>query len=101
MTATLRALWWLRWSGKHRPISLSPTTAVHGTAGFTLTVSGKNFKTGAVVYFDGVPMTTTFVSSTSLTALVPIGSIATARTVTVYVLALDGGLGRTTIFTIT
>jgi len=91
----------MRWSGKFRPVSLSPSTAVHGAVGFTLTVTGKNFKTGAVVYFDGAPMSTTFVSGTSLTAAIPTASLVSARTVKVYVLAPDGTLGRTTTFVIT
>src|SRR5205823_4829708 len=48
--------------------SLSQTSATKGDAAFTLTVTGTNFVSGAVVHFAGTALTTTFGSSTSLTA---------------------------------
>jgi len=58
--------------------TLMPSSAVAGSAAFTLAVSGSNFDSGAVVNFDGVALPTTFVSATSLTAAVPASSLATA-----------------------
>ncbi|MGB7281049.1 MAG: IPT/TIG domain-containing protein [Candidatus Acidiferrum sp.] len=57
--------------------SVSPTTANSGGPSFTLTVNGSGFLNGATVYFYnltesvGTALTTTFVSPTQLTAVVP------------------------------
>lgn len=50
-----------------------------------LTVTGSRFVNGATIEFDGVPLATTFVSSTQLTATVPDALRATPRTVRVVV----------------
>jgi hypothetical protein len=50
--------------------SLSPPSAYLNSAGFTLTVNGSGFVSGAVVYWNNVPLTTSYVSSTELTAQV-------------------------------
>jgi uncharacterized protein (TIGR03437 family) len=57
--------------------SLTPTSATAGGAGFTLTVNGTNFISGAVVNWNGSALSTTFGSSTQLTATVPAGLITT------------------------
>lgn len=49
-------------------ISLSPSTVVAGTGGFTLTVIGSNFRSDSIVSFDGSDRVTTFINSTQLTA---------------------------------
>lgn len=66
--------------------SLSPATATSGSAGFTLTVNGVNFESGAEVRWNGVARTTVFVSATQLTATIPNTDVASAGTasVTVY-----------------
>jgi hypothetical protein len=46
--------------------SISPSPITAGT--FTITVSGAGFIPGSIVSFDGAPLTTTVVSSTTLTA---------------------------------
>src|SRR5207249_5307160 len=56
--------------------SLSPTCATAGGPQFTLTVNGTNFVSGSTVNWNGSPLTTTFVSSTKLTATVPASLIA-------------------------
>jgi len=59
--------------------SLSPSSVTEGNGAFTLTVNGTNFKIGAgvsVVYWNGVALTTTYVSSTQLTASVPAANVA-------------------------
>ena len=56
--------------------TLSPSSAVVGTGGFTLTVTGTGFAQGAVVQWNGNPLVTTFVSATQITAAVTSGLIA-------------------------
>jgi hypothetical protein len=57
--------------------SLNPGSVAVGNPGLTLTVHGAGFVNGAVVEVDTVPRTTTFVSSTQLTALIPASDMAT------------------------
>jgi hypothetical protein len=72
--------------------SLSPNTTTMGGAAFTLTVNGSGFASGAVVYFHGNSRSTTFVSSTKVSADITAADIATAQTVPVYV-KNPGGTG--------
>ena len=72
--------------------SLSPTSTAMGGAAFTLTVNGSGFASGATVYFHGNSRTTTFVSSTQVTAAITAADIATAQTIPVYV-KNPGGTG--------
>jgi trimeric autotransporter adhesin len=58
--------------------SISPTSASAGGKAFTLTVNGSNFVSGATVQWNGNARTTTFVSSTQLTAAIAANDIATA-----------------------
>jgi len=81
---------------------LAPTvTALSASAaslwgGAVVTVTGTSFATGAVVKFGTVAATTTFVDTTSLTAVVPPGS---AGTVQVSVVNTDAASGATQSFT--
>lgn len=59
---------------------LVPTSVAPGGAGFTLTVNGTGFVSGATINWNGTALTTTFVSGSQLTAAVPAGDIATAGT---------------------
>jgi exopolysaccharide biosynthesis protein len=68
------------YSSRSGPMSMTPAiaqmmpnTATVDAAGFTLTVNGSNFASGAVVYWNGTTRTTMF------------GDIATAATIPVYV----------------
>jgi hypothetical protein len=71
--------------------SLSPSSATAGGAAFTLTVNGANFVSGASVLWNGATsLTTTYVSSTQLTASVPASLIASAGTVNVTVVTVNG-----------
>lgn len=83
--------------------SLSPNVAAAGGGQFTLTVNGSNFVNGASVRWNGNERTTTFVSSTQLTAQIPASDIANPGTVTVTVFnpAPGGGTSATQSFTIT
>ncbi|MCX6628616.1 MAG: IPT/TIG domain-containing protein [Candidatus Solibacter sp.] len=51
--------------------TILPTSIPAGSAAFTLAVTGTSFVSGAQVWFNGSTLTTTFVSSTALTAAVP------------------------------
>jgi Tol biopolymer transport system component len=67
--------------------SISPASAVAGGQGFTLTINGTNFVSGAtVVWNGGNSKTATFVSSTQVTTMIAASDIAQAGTVTVSVL---------------
>ncbi|HYL37967.1 MAG TPA: IPT/TIG domain-containing protein [Bryobacteraceae bacterium] len=64
---------------------LSPSSASAGDPAFTLTVNGSNFMSGDVVLWNGSALTTTFVSSTQLTASVTAALIAAQGSATVAV----------------
>jgi len=82
--------------------SLSPASATEGGAAFTLTVNGSNFIAGSVVRWNGLDRTTTYVSSTQLTASITAADIATAGTasVTVFNPAPGGGISNAQVFTV-
>src|SRR5689334_2902407 len=65
--------------------SLSSSSAIAGSAAFTLTVTGTNFAPSSTVQWNGSARVTTFVSSTSLQAAITAGDIATGGTATVAV----------------
>jgi hypothetical protein len=72
---------------------LVPDAAKPGGAGFTLTVNGTGFVSGAVVHWNGSARTTTFVSSSKLTASIVALDIATAKTASVTVVNPGPGGG--------
>lgn len=88
------------WSQAPGITSLSPDSANACGPAFTLTVNGSNFVSGAVVSWNGTAQTTTFVSSTQLTAAVPAAAIATPGAASVTV-TQNGQTSNTAIFTIT
>ncbi len=64
--------------------SISPSSATAGASGFTLTVNGTNFISGSsTVTWGGANRTTTFVSTTELTATISAADIASSGTVNV------------------
>lgn len=65
--------------------SISPTSRIAGSAGFTLTVNGQNFLSTSVVQWNGSPRTTTYVSPTQLTATIPASDLITSGTALVTV----------------
>ena len=73
--------------------SVSPTAAVAGGAGFTLTTNGTGFVLGSVVHWNGATRTTTFVSGTQLTAAIPASDIVSAGTAQVTVVSPTPGGG--------
>ena len=81
--------------------SLSPSSATAGGAAFTLTVTGTNFVSGSTVQWNGSARTTSFVSSTQLTAAISASDIATAGTVSVTVANPSPGGGTSGALTFT
>jgi len=82
--------------------SLSPPSATHGGAGFTLTVDGTGFIDSSVANWSGSPRSTTYVSSTEITATINAADIAKAGTfkVTVTTPAPGGGTSAAKTFTV-
>jgi hypothetical protein len=73
--------------------SLSSTSILQGSAAFTLTVNGSNFLSGSlatVVKWNSTALTTTYVSSTKVTAAVPVSLLATAGTDRIAVVTANG-----------
>jgi len=71
---------------------LSPGQKAPGAAAFTLTVNGTGFVSGATVNWNGNARTTTFVSSSKVTASITATDVATAGTANVTVVnAAPGG----------
>ncbi len=64
---------------------LIPDTASPGGPGFTLTVNGAGFASGATVNFNGAALATTFVSRSQLTATVTAADIASSGTASITV----------------
>ncbi|WP_116789492.1 T9SS sorting signal type C domain-containing protein [Flavobacterium psychrotrophum] len=65
--------------------SISPTSKVAGSAAFPLTVTGSNFTSASVIQWNGVALTTTYVSATQLTASIPAANVATTGTAAITV----------------
>ncbi|MCX6290225.1 MAG: IPT/TIG domain-containing protein [Bacteroidetes bacterium] len=95
------------YSGTSNPVpaltSISPSSAVMGSAAFTLTLNGNNFMNGSVVNWNGTALATTFTSATQLSAAVPATNISAAGTVSVTIFnpAPGGGTSSAQTFTIT
>ena len=70
------------WSGDY---NVGPSSATAGGAAFTLTVTGSNFASGAVIQWNTSALTTNFVSATQLTATISPDRIANPGTVNVKV----------------
>jgi hypothetical protein len=81
--------------------SLSPNTAFAGSAAFTLTATGTGFAMGSQIMWNGTPLTTTFVSSTQVTASVAATFLTLVGTENVAVLNADSTISNTLPFTLT
>ncbi|MGH9838638.1 MAG: beta strand repeat-containing protein [Blastocatellia bacterium] len=83
--------------------SLTPVSVAAGSAAFVLTVNGSNFVPGAVVNWNGSARSTTFVSSTQLTAQITAADVANQgiAAVTVTNPAPGGGTSNSLNFTVT
>ena len=82
--------------------TLTPSSIASGGAAFTLGVTGARFISGSVVSWNGSNRSTTFVSSTRVTAAITAADILTAGTAQVTVLnpAPGGGASNALAFTI-
>src|SRR5262249_12376735 len=81
-------VWALTCALKHPLPSPSSTllqTVIAGSSGFTLTLNGTNFIPASVVQMNGSNRTTTFVSSTQLTATIPASDVASAADLSISV----------------
>ncbi len=85
--------------------SMSPTQVAPGGPGFTLTLNGSSFVSGAVAYWTAnsatTPLTTTFVKATQITATVPASLVVDAGTATVQVKNPTPNLGDSGTLTFT
>jgi len=81
---------------------LSPSTVTVLGSSFTLTVNGVNFVSGATVNWNGssTGITTTFVSATQLTAVIPATDIATLQITTISVTNPGGAVSPGTLLTL-
>jgi hypothetical protein len=81
--------------------SLSPSRATAGGAPFTLTVNGSGFTSGySKIIWNGVPLTTTVVSSTQATAQVDSILLAFQGTASVLVINVPEGTSNAVKFTV-
>jgi len=82
--------------------SIAPAAALKGSSAFTLTVSGSNFVSGAVVTFNGQSRATTFVSAQRVTANILATDVQTAGSYSVTVVnpAGSGGASAPATFTV-
>jgi len=80
-----------------------PTAIAPGGPAFALTVTGSGFVAGSTVNWNGTPRTTTFVTSSKLTAAIPASDIAKATTsiITVFNPAPGGGYSNSRTFEVT
>jgi N,N-dimethylformamidase beta subunit-like protein/uncharacterized protein DUF4082/Big-like domain-containing protein len=83
-------------------LSMSPASAAAGSSGFTLTVTGNSFVASSAVQVKGSPRTTTFVSSTQLTASIPASDVADGAYLPITVVnpAPGGGTSGALTFTV-
>lgn len=81
--------------------ALAPASASSGGAGFALTVSGNNYLPKSVVRWNGADRTTTYVSSSQLTAAIGALDIASQGTAVVTVFNPTPGGGTTAPLTFT
>ena len=81
--------------------SLSPSSVRAGNAAFTLTVTGTGFVSGAAVGWNGSARTTTFVSSTEVTAVIHASDVTTAGTASVTVVNPSAAASNALTFTVT
>lgn len=73
---------------------VTPNSAAAGSASTTITASGSGFVRSSVVEWNGTALTTTYVSSTSLTAKVPPSNLSTPGTATLDVQSRPPGGGK-------
>lgn len=65
--------------------TVAPATVAHGAPNTTITLTGTGFVSGAVVKAGATSLATTFVSATSLTAVLPAAGLVSAGTLQITV----------------
>ncbi|MBS1786429.1 MAG: NF038122 family metalloprotease [Acidobacteria bacterium] len=83
------------------PSAVSPSAVAPGSAAFTLTVQGDNFRTNSVVKWNGSDRQTMFFNGNQLTAQIMAADVASAGTARVTVSNPGGGESEAIVFTIT
>ncbi len=80
--------------------ALLPSSAIAGSSGFTVAVTGSTFDPAATVQFNGNELPTTFVSSTKLTATIAASAVASPGTASVTVVnpSSSGGVSAPSTF---
>lgn len=73
--------------------SVSPAGFLTGSTGATITATGSNFDPTSSILWNGTTLTTTYVSSTSLTASVPASDLSTSATIPVTISTPSPGGG--------
>jgi hypothetical protein len=81
--------------------NLSPTTVLIGSSSFTMTVNGSNYQKTSKVLWNNVALTTTYVSSTKLTASVPSSKLVKAGVFNIVVSTPNPGGGMSAALTLT
>lgn len=82
--------------------ALNPALVKAGSGGLTITLVGRHLKSGAIVLVDNVPVTTRPGASLfDISADLPAGATATARTLTIQVQNPDGKLSNSQTITVT
>jgi len=83
--------------------AMTPSSTPAGGPSFGLTVHGSGFALGSIVHWNGTPLSTSFMNSSTLAATVPAALIASpgVATVTVQSPAPGGGTSNGQTFTIT
>ena len=81
--------------------SISPTSVAMGGGPVTLTVTGTNYVGTSSVWVDGTSRSTTYVSATLLTAVLPASDFAASGTHTITVVTPAPGGGTSTAATLT
>ncbi len=83
-------------------IGISPTSVTAGSPNAIITLTGAGFVNTSVADFNGAPLTTTFVSATQLTAVVPSTDLTAASTAAITVVnpAQQGGASNAQTFTV-
>jgi hypothetical protein len=80
--------------------SLAPNGVIAGSSGLSLTVTGANFVSGAVVRWNGSSRPTTFVNSAQLVATISASDLASAGTAQITVVNPDTTVSNAASFTV-
>ena len=72
-------------NGTPKITQLTPSTTPHGGTALTLTIEGTGFGTDSLVYWDTMTRTTTYDTTSQVTADITAADIMNAGTVQVYV----------------